>query len=120
MYYNPFAQNYAQPTVAQKHEVIRVNGKGGADAFQMAPNSQVLLLDESAPIVWLKTTDGAGYPTVTAYNITPAQTEEQKEQSRYDALEKRIAELEAFVNESNNRTAKSKQARKLDTNESDI
>ena len=39
-------------------QVTRVNGKGGAEAFRMAPNSSVLLMDEHDPIVWLKTTDG--------------------------------------------------------------
>ena len=42
--------------------IVRVSGRPGAEAYQMAPNSEVLLLDETAPIVWLKTTDGAGYP----------------------------------------------------------
>ena len=54
-----------------KQEVVRVNGKNGAEAFQMLPNSSILLLDETAPIVWLKTTDGAGYPTITPYDISP-------------------------------------------------
>ena len=58
-----------------KQEVIRVNGKNGAETYQLPPNSSILLLDESAPLVWLKTTDGAGYATVTAYDIAPHQEE---------------------------------------------
>lgn len=101
MAYNAFS--------AQRYEVIRVNGKNGAEAFQMAPNSQVLLLDETAPIVWLKTTDGAGYPTVTPYEITPAQTQEQKDADKFAALESRISSLEELINaKSNTRNAKSK------------
>lgn len=74
--YQPyFNQNYQQNQYNQQNiqrtEVIKVNGEGGAKAFQMAPNSSVLLLDETAPIVWLKTTDGAGYPAITPYSITP-------------------------------------------------
>ena len=46
----------------QRCQVIKVNGRNGADAFRMAADSSVLLLDENDPIVWLKTTDGAGYP----------------------------------------------------------
>ena len=107
-YFNP-AGNIPY-NIAPRHEIIRVNGRNGAEAFQMAPNSQVLLLDETAPIVWLKTTDGAGYPTLLAYEITPAQTPEQKEAGKYDALEKRIANLEAMINEkSNSRSSKSRQ-----------
>ena len=36
---------------AQKQEVVRVNGRNGANAYQMAPNSSILLLDETAPII---------------------------------------------------------------------
>ena len=101
--YNPYqAATVPQSAAPQRHEIIRVNGKPGADAYQMAPNSQILLLDETAPIVWLKTTDGAGYATVTAYDIAPAQTAEQKDADRYAALETRIATLEAILNEQSN------------------
>ena len=47
----------------QRCQVIKVNGRNGADAFRMAADSSVLLLDENDPIVWLKTTDGAGHDT---------------------------------------------------------
>lgn len=92
-YYNTYLP---QP---QRYEIVKVNGQNGAAAFQMAPNSQVLLLDETAPVVWLKTTDGAGYPSLTPYDIVPSQTAEQKEASRFDALEKRIATLEAMIHD---------------------
>jgi hypothetical protein len=45
MYYNPYQQ------ISNHQEVIRVNGRQGAEAYQMAPNSSVLLLDENAPVV---------------------------------------------------------------------
>lgn len=41
----------------------------GARAFQMLPNSESLLLDETEPLVWLAVTDGAGYKTVTPFKI---------------------------------------------------
>lgn len=86
----------------QHYEIVRVNGRPGAEAFQMAPNSQTLLLDETAPIVWLKTTDGAGYPSLTAYEITPAQTPEEKDDERFEELTRRIDELEAMIREQSN------------------
>lgn len=85
-YMNPYG--YPQRPMSQmppKYEVVRVNGRGGADAFQMAPNSDALLLDTSAPIVWLKTTDGAGYATCTPYTITP---EEKWNVSHHGYVEK--------------------------------
>ena len=37
----------------------------------MPPNSSIILLDESAPLIWLKMTDGAGYSTITPYRKEP-------------------------------------------------
>lgn len=92
--YNPTGYPY----YGAKQEVTKVNGRNGAEAYALAPNSSALLLDETAPIVWLVMTDGAGYKTVTGYDITPAQSAEQKEASRFDALEQRITALEAALN----------------------
>lgn len=54
-----------------KQEVVRINGQNGAQAYQLAPNSSALLLDVSAPLVWLVQSDGAGYKTCTPYTIAP-------------------------------------------------
>lgn len=99
MMYNPYQQSY-YPQMRQ--EVIRVNGKNGADAYQLAPNSSILLLDETAPIIWLKVTDGASYPTVTGYEISPLQT--QTADTSYADLESRIAKLEEVINGKSNTT----------------
>ena len=94
-------QNSLQQT--QKQEIIKVNGKGGANAFQLAPDSSALLLDTSAPIVWLAQTDGAGYKTLLAYDIKPH--EEEKEVDAYKSLEDRITKLEEIVNAKSNTTS---------------
>lgn len=92
--------------VPLRSEVIRVNGENGARAFQMAPNSSTLLLDENAPLVWLAQTDGAGYKTVTPYSITPYQPEPAPDMK---TLEDRIKRLEDVINESNTAGNKRKQ-----------
>ena len=67
----------------------------------MGPNSKALLLDETAPIVWLKTTDGASYPSITGYQITPIEVKQPAVvDSRYEELELRIKNLEKMINES--------------------
>ena len=83
--YNAYPQGYPnsiygssfnspmQPQV--RSEIVKVNGENGARAYQLAPNSSALLLNESSPIVWLVQSDGAGYKTITPYSITPYQTE---------------------------------------------
>lgn len=79
----------------QRMEIIRVNGEGGARAYQMPPNSNALLLDEANPLVWLVQTDGAGYKTVTPYTITPYQTAPAPD---LGTLEQRISRLEGMIN----------------------
>lgn len=79
---------------ANGNQIVKVNGRGGADAYQMPPNSQALLLDETQPIVWLKQTDGAGYPTVSAYDITP---HEEVKMPDMKSLEERIAKIEEVL-----------------------
>lgn len=79
----------------QRQEIVRVNGENGARAYQMAPNSSAMLLDESAPLVWLVQTDGAGYKTTTPYTISPYQAQPTPD---YNSLDERIRRLEDMLN----------------------
>lgn len=90
---------------AQKYDIIRVNGENGARAFQMAPNSQAILLDETAPLVWLVQTDGAGYKTATPYKIEPYTPEAPQSVQSLEARIKRLEE--AILNESDVNNAQS-------------
>lgn len=102
--WNDYQQNYQRNYQNfNRTEVIRVNGENGANAFRMPPNSSILLLDESAPLVWLKVTDGAGYPTITPYTITPYTPAPPID---VDALAQRITRLEERMNESHDATVK--------------
>ena len=106
MFNNPFVnygQQYApqmqpmQPMPAMPamgQQVVRVNGENGARAYQMGANSSALLLDESGTIVWLVTSDGAGYRTVAPYDIAPHKTEPPKD---WNDLESRIRKLEEMI-----------------------
>lgn len=102
-YQNPYAERYAamigqsQAGVAQAFagQIVRVNGRNGAEAFRMAPNSSAILMDENDPIVWMKTSDGAGYCTVTPYTVTPYQAAEPVD---VNSLENRVKRLEEILN----------------------
>ena len=89
--FSPWGQMQTQ----QRMEIIRVNGEGGARAYQMPPSSNALLLDEANPLVWLVQTDGAGYKTVTPYTITPYQAAPAPD---LGTLEQRISRLEGMIN----------------------
>ena len=113
--YNNFMNGLAQPAYMQQPQpqqnIIKVHGLEGAQAFSMAPNSNVLLLDETNPIIYIKSTDGAGYPTVKAFTITPYQ---EKPQPDFQSLEARISKLEEMMTHESNSSGfgKSKSAGK--------
>ena len=87
-------QQSIQPQTQTK--VVEVTGRAGADAYQLGPDSSILLLDNTAPIVWLVKTDGAGYKTLVGYDIVPHK--EEKPVDHYKELEDRILKLEETVN----------------------
>ena len=45
------AQNFAGAAQSYGGQITRVNGRNGAEAFRMAPNASVLLVDENDHIV---------------------------------------------------------------------
>ena len=96
-YLNPYGfQQMPTPVYQQpQQQVVRVNGENGAKAFTIGANSSALLLDESGTMVWLVTSDGAGYKTVSAYDIAPHKVEPPV---NYGNLENRIKRLEEIVN----------------------
>lgn len=99
--YNQYMPGYTaypnyQQSYAQTRGIIRVNGENGARSIRLAPNSEEIALDTTAPIAWLCRTDGAGYLTVEPYDISPHKTAPQTDISD---IEKRIARLEALVND---------------------
>lgn len=96
-YLNPYGmqQPFQGTTFSNQTQVVRVNGENGARTYQLGANSSALLLDESGLMVWLVTSDGAGYKTVSAYDITPHQVTPAPD---YGSLEERIKKLEEYMN----------------------
>lgn len=90
---NMINQNMPQTT----SKIDRVNGREGAEAYFLMPNSEVLLLDTTNPIVWLKQTDSAGYGTVTGFNVVPLKENADMSQNDYSELERRITEIEQLL-----------------------
>ena len=96
----PFMPQQAQPFQSwsqnlQRQEIIKVNGENGARAYQMAPQSSAILMDESHPLIWVVQTDGAGYKTVTPFTITPYQAQPAPD---LNSMNDRITRLEEILN----------------------
>jgi hypothetical protein len=75
---NPYVSTYQNPMGnipnqyhTQSQSLIRVTGIDGARAYQMPPNSVVPLFDSDNDIMYIKSTDGAGFPTIKAFAFTP-------------------------------------------------
>lgn len=85
-------QMQPQNAPAYMGEIIKVNGMAGAQSLRLGPNSGVIALDTTAPIVWLCQADGAGYFSPEPYTITPYQA-----QTPENDFERRLSRLEAMI-----------------------
>lgn len=93
--------NYMRPTLPAQ-QIIQVNGKASVDTIQLAPNSSVLVLDTSAPLVWMCVSDGVGRVTSVPYDISVHQEASAvvtPMEQRMDAVEAALTRLEAQINE---------------------
>lgn len=105
-FYNPYQQYMPSQHTLPQQQIIQVNGKASVDTIQLAPNSSVLVMDTSAPIVWMCVSDGVGKVTSTPYDITVHEEKPTVDmvsvESRLDNLEKTIKELEGKINDKPN------------------
>lgn len=70
--YNPYPNGYGYqsiPAQLPRDGIIRVTGIAGARAYQMPPNSREPLFDDTDDIVFIKVTDGGGFPTLKAARL---------------------------------------------------
>ena len=61
----------SSPQPVGQSQLIKVSGLEGAKAYQLPPNSAVALFHESEDILYIKTTDGAGFPTIRQFRFEP-------------------------------------------------
>ena len=73
MYYQPQyqPQQQAQP---QSSGMIWVSGEAGAKAYLVAPNTTVQLWDSEAQVVYLKSADASGMPSMKVLDYTIRQS----------------------------------------------
>jgi len=83
-----------QQNVLPPQNVIQVSGKESVYAIRMSPNSSVFLMDTTAPIVWLCTSDGIGNVTHVPYDISLHQDEPEV---NVNSLENRISNIEKIL-----------------------
>ena len=100
-FFNPYGAGTTYPSNAQStnavdstSNLIRVTGIDGAKAYQMPPNSTVALFDSNEDVMYIKSTDGAGFPTIRTFGFAPI---EQPANQGNDFISR--AEFEQFKQE---------------------
>ena len=74
----------------------------------MAPNSEALLVDETAPLIWHVQTDSSGFLTATPYLISPYKPQEVAPVD-LNNLAERVKQLEdKYAQQSNTSTKRTK------------
>ena len=101
MIWNPYTNRYEPDPpynrMPQAQQVVRVNGAQGANALQLAPNSSIIVADETdGNRLFLCMTDGAGFKTVRPIRCQFETEEPQTD--KFAALDARIKALEDKIN----------------------
>ena len=94
---NPYQQNQ------NSNQIQYVNGIESANAYQMSPNSSVLLMDNNLPRFYVKTTDAAGMASVKTFEFHEYVEQKPEEinpelyvtRKEFEELKKMIQEKEA-------------------------
>lgn len=101
MAYNPWMYYPTAPIQSQSSQpingLVAVTGIDGAKAYQLPPNSSMPLFDANDDVLYLKTTDGAGFPTIRIFDFEereqkqPAHAQsEYVPRSEFDALVEKV------------------------------
>lgn len=81
-YYNPYypnLQQYQQPNIPQMNYqqptqqnsgIIWVQGEAGAKSYMVAPNNTVQLWDSESQVIYLKSADSSGMPSMKIIDYT--------------------------------------------------
>ena len=110
-YNNGFPVSYQQMIPAQQFQapqaqnpqsgIIWVQGEAAAKSYLIAPNSTVQLWDSEEKIIYLKSADASGMPSIKVLDYTIRGEEKEKKATEYatkeevEALAEKIRELSA-------------------------
>ena len=75
--YYPYLQANQMPA-GQTNGVIWVQGEAGAKSYLVAPNCTVQLWDSESPVIYLKSADASGMPSIKTLDYTVRETASPK------------------------------------------
>lgn len=117
--YQPYMQPNPQQSAANAQQgIIWVQGEAGAKSYLVAPGSTVQLWDSEEKVIYLKSADASGMPSMKVLDYTIRGEEKKTEtvyatKSELDALAEKIRELKSEI------AAKKKPARVIREDEDD-
>ena len=99
--YNPYQNNMQYQQMNQSMQgLIRVNGIDGARAYQMSANSQVALFDANEDLMYVKCTDGAGFPSIRTFRfVEVTDTNQINNNNDYVSREEMESYVKQFISE---------------------
>ena len=107
-YGNPTMNPYYTPAQARQPQIsgiIWVQGEEAAKSYMLVPNTTVALWDSEKQVIYWKSADASGMPSmkVLDYTVrepetsTPGMAEAGVSKDDFDSLKKEIAELKATI-----------------------
>ncbi|MBQ1291588.1 MAG: hypothetical protein IIY28_09620 [Lachnospiraceae bacterium] len=114
MYQVPY-QPQAQTQQAQQSGLIWVQGEAAAKSYLVAPGSTVQLWDSEEKVIYLKSADASGMPSMKVLDYTIRGEEQEKPAEEYATK----AEVAALAEKIKELTAKKKPARVIREEEDD-
>ena len=94
--------------------LTRVTGIDGAKAYQMPPNSTVALFDNNEDLMYIKITDGAGFPTIRTFTFSEVLSNSTSSNSDYitrdefNKLKEELLNGKQSISESKSNNARNK------------
>lgn len=112
----PYNNNFYQQPQQQPKQYAFVNGIEGAKSYQVQPGQMVMLLDSDNPIVYKKVANSFGQATLDCFKLVSISENELKgintqpnieyaTKAEFEALVKRIDELNKLVNKDGDNNA---------------
>ncbi|MBQ1364371.1 MAG: hypothetical protein IIY60_01030 [Clostridia bacterium] len=114
VYQAPYQQQ-AQNQQAQQSGLIWVQGEAAAKSYLVAPGSTVQLWDSEEKVIYLKSADASGMPSMKVLDYTIRGEEQEKPAEEYATK----AEVAALAEKIKELTAKKKPARVIREEEDD-
>lgn len=107
-YQSAFQNQFGGYGAASSQQLTRVNGLEGAKAYQMGANSTVALFDANEDLMYIKTTDGAGFPTIRTFQFEELAPTQMSVAKNNDYVSRE--EMEEYVQQFIQKQSKTKQA----------